>query len=410
LLPLAIVVMVIGPMAATLQGSDYFSINFTSDFLPWDGPDDWRFKQHFATLNENGVDQVAGYDRWATNGWLDVLAPWNMPDDLDPPQPIVPVTITSTSGATAAFTFNNCRNGWTLAEEPNESGVGNYEMMNACAWGTEDASEGTSSLPDEILDITISDIPFTHYDAIFYFGSQSGQWEDGNAKFELNGGAMQDIIVADGYQYGTFTEVPDLDGDPNGGNFMLVENLTGSTLTIKLWGNDFQHVGLCGFQFGEYDPNSPTVNAGTDDKIILSGMSVDMDASIVNNDTYEPQRDLDFVWSAEPSTDIEFIPDEFALNPTVNVTANPDPNAITYEVRLTAWLVNPSGPNEKPAINTMTIDVYSDACKAIIASGQAPPYDSGDLNTDCTTSLKDIAITGEKWLVDYKLTEPVAKP
>jgi hypothetical protein len=151
--------------------------------------------------------------------------------------------------------------------------------------------------------------------------------------------------------------------------------------------------------------------------ITLSGMGVDLDATIINNDTFDPNRDLDFIWSANPSTGVVFTPDEFVSDPTVTITDgslglgdpnNPDPN--TVELTLSAWLVNPSGPNEKAVTRRMYIDVYSDACKAQAAAVPTYVYDSTDFNTDCTTDFKDIAITGAKWLDNYQSTGPAERP
>jgi hypothetical protein len=57
----------------------------------------------------------------------------------------------------------------------------------------------------------------------------------------------------------------------------------------------------------------------------------------------------------------------------------------------------------------MTIDVYDDACLAAEAVG-ALVLDPTDLDENCITNFEDIAVMATTWLVDYTLTEPVAKP
>jgi hypothetical protein len=56
----------------------------------------------------------------------------------------------------------------------------------------------------------------------------------------------------------------------------------------------------------------------------------------------------------------------------------------------------------------MTINVYDDACLAAEAVG-ALVLDPTDLYENCITDFEDIAVMATTWLVDYTLTEPVAK-
>jgi hypothetical protein len=161
------------------------------------------------------------------------------------------------------------------------------------------------------------------------------------------------------------------------------------------------------------DPSAPTVNPGPD-MITVSELGVDMAATVTNNDNggEEPQRDLFLEWSAEPGAGVVFDPNEFVEDPTVMITnANPD-DPTRYKLTLSARLVNPAGPDEDPSRRSMYIDVYSDACKAKIAGGLADEtiYDLTDLNTDCTTSIADLATLAETYLVDYTISEPAEKP
>jgi hypothetical protein len=146
--------------------------------------------------------------------------------------------------------------------------------------------------------------------------------------------------------------------------------------------------------------------------ITVSELSVDMTATVVNNDTtQEPKRPLGFEWTAEPAAGVVFEPNEFVEDPTVTITDPAPNNPTTYKLTLSAGLVNPGGPPlESVGINKIKIDVYSDACKARIAAGDAPMYDLGDFNLDCITDLKDFADTSAAWLRDYTLQAPGEKP
>jgi hypothetical protein len=158
------------------------------------------------------------------------------------------------------------------------------------------------------------------------------------------------------------------------------------------------------------DANTPYVNAGSD-MITVSDVSVDMAPTVINNDTQDPNRPLAFKWTAIPSAGV-VISDPCILNPTVTITDPAPNNPTTYTMVLSAQLVNPVPPHEIPNGRSMTIDVYSDACKAKIAAEQAMTsiYDPGDFNTDCTTELKDFGQLAEKWLENYELDAPAVKP
>jgi hypothetical protein len=62
-----------------------------------------------------------------------------------------------------------------------------------------------------------------------------------------------------------------------------------------------------------------------------------------------------------------------------------------------------------PVANTMTIDVYDDACKAAVSKDPSA-IELGDVDADCDTDIEDYAAMAETWLYDYTLTEPAEKP
>lgn len=63
--------------------------------------------------------------------------------------------------------------------------------------------------------------------------------------------------------------------------------------------------------------------------------------------------------------------------------------------------------NPTPVEDTMTIDVYANACMAAISAGADDP---GDIDEDCMTNLKDIAEIAAAWLDVYSVTAPFEKP
>ena len=152
---------------------------------------------------------------------------------------------------------------------------------------------------------------------------------------------------------------------------------------------------------GPTDPNIPSVDAGVD-MVTWSGQAVQLDPNVVNNDTEVPQRPLSYAWSAEPPDGVEFS-DPAALAPTVTITkATDNPSVVTLTLAVTL-------EGKDPVTDTMTIDVYDDACLAALDLGLAV-IDPTDLDENCITNFEDIAVMATTWLVDYTLTEPVAKP
>ena len=172
-------------------------------------------------------------------------------------------------------------------------------------------------------------------------------------------------------------------------------NGVGDTSMTQVSGDRVFHVDL---SFA--DPNLPSVDAGVD-MVTWSGQAVQLDPNVVNNDTQVPQRPLSYAWSAELPDGVEFS-DPAALAPTVTITkATDNPSVVTLTLAVTL-------EGKDPVTDTMTIDVYDDACLAAIDLGLAV-IDPTDLDENCITNFEDIAVMATTWLVDYTLTEPVAK-
>ena len=225
------------PASATtyLSASNIFSVNF---YTYGKGGGDYWDQEAWRETVRLEPDVSAGVGDWNTIGWLNYLVPWA------PTGPQDPVTLASTQGATATFTLNNARNGgpyyWTEVRTT-LIGDGNGNMMDGHANGTEDPYDGT-----EIFDMAVSDIPFGVYDVIIYIGSQPGQFGDGTGKIVFNG-VEQDFTLPSGIFDGTFTEIVN---NTTPGNYIVFEGVTGSSFTVQVIGNGFNHIGPCGFQFG----------------------------------------------------------------------------------------------------------------------------------------------------------------
>jgi hypothetical protein len=153
------------------------------------------------------------------------------------------------------------------------------------------------------------------------------------------------------------------------------------------------------------------VDAGVD-MITWSGQAVELDATVVVG---EPP--FTYAWSAEPDDGVVFSATDVE-DPTVTITKAADnPSVVT----LTLAVHDAANP---PVEDTITIDVYDDACKAAIGAGLGTD-NPGDFDGNCITDFEDFAVMATTWLdgselqelaemattwlVDYTLTEPVPK-
>ena len=159
---------------------------------------------------------------------------------------------------------------------------------------------------------------------------------------------------------------------------------------------------------GSPDPNLPDVGAGIS-MITWSGKAVPMVPNIVE----APGSDwtsLTYLWTAEPNgigdpnLDVAIDPNEFVEAPNVTITKAPgDATVVTMTLA-----VNNEGRVEPPVEDTMTIDVYDDACLAAKAAGPVE-LDPTDLDENCITNFVDFAVMATAWLDDYTITEPIAQ-
>jgi hypothetical protein len=187
---------------------------------------------HKVTL-ESG--ETAGVGSYNTNGWENFEAPFGLSS------PMAPVTVTSTQGATATMTLNDVRNGWTYTggAHSNLPGDGNGDLMDGHGNGTEDPYDESA-----LFDMVVSDITYEVYDLIVYLGSNAAQFGDGTGKIVLNGGVEQDFTLPSG----TFTAFAEITDGTTPGNYIVFTGLRDASLSLKVWGNGFNHIGPTGFQ------------------------------------------------------------------------------------------------------------------------------------------------------------------
>jgi len=82
------------------------------------------------------------------------------------------------------------------------------------------------------------------------------------------------------------------------------------------------------------------------------------------------------------------------------------PSPDVHNVELT--LVVNDELNTTPVEDSMTIDVYEDACEAARLALGLAAGNIGDINADCITDLEDLALALASWLNDTGLIEPVS--
>ncbi len=201
------------------------------------------------------ANETAGFGGWRTGGWENYVVPWG----LSSPRP--PVSISSGQGSTASLILNDVRNGGPF-NSPNPhvllAGDGNGDLMDGHCNGTEDPYDDSAK-----FDMVVSSVPFSTYDVIVYVGANKAQFGNGTGKFVFNGGAEQDFKLTSG-EFMSFAEITN---GTTPGNYLLFENVSGSSFTLRMWGNGFNHIGPTGFQIASAgttsDVDPPLPNAAS---------------------------------------------------------------------------------------------------------------------------------------------------
>ena len=186
---------------------------------------------HSSVTLETG--ESAGVGATNVSGWQNYEVPWGMDS------PAAPFTLTSNLGATATLTLNDVRNGWTNDDVPSPNFGGSGDLMDSHANGTEDPYDESAK-----FDMAVSGIPYPVYDLIVYLRSNDAQFGDGTGKLVLNGGAVRDFTLPSG-EFSGFAEITNA---TTPGNHIVFRKLRTPSLTLKVWGNGFNHIGPAGFQ------------------------------------------------------------------------------------------------------------------------------------------------------------------
>jgi len=298
------------------------------------------------------------------------------------------------SGATLSGTLYVSGTGWfeptgpALTERFNNDYAG--DLGNITHTGTWTATGYTSGMEVEV-----------------YSTWRSRGHYAGSAPYSINGGdpiivsmkvpSVGDLVLNDGFKDVNFQFLGIGIADGSGQVQVVLSGQSG-----------WAPVDAMVFKTGPLDPNLPSVDAGAD-MITWSGQAVPMDPNVVNNDTTEPQGALTYLWTAEPNgigdPDLDVaITDADTENASVTITKT----APTGDATLVTMTLAVTLEGKDPVTDTMTIDVYDDACLAAEAAGMLV-LDPTDLDGNCITNFEDFAVMATTWLVDYTLTGPVVK-
>ena len=144
------------------------------------------------------------------------------------------------------------------------------------------------------------------------------------------------------------------------------------------------------------------VDAGID-MITWSGEPVQLAPAVVSINGGALPAGLTYAWHAEPEAGVVFSATD-VQSPAVTIT-----KAAGEALTVTLTLAVSDGVT-LPSEDTITIDVYDDACKAAIGKG-LQAENRGDIDGDCTTDIDDLAPMAQKWLTENMgLPGPVPKP
>ncbi|MGB1129536.1 MAG: sialate O-acetylesterase, partial [Haloferula sp.] len=248
--------------SATTQSAlplDVISVNFYA----YGGLD---ASDHDKVTLESG--ETAGVGSFNVGDWENFQVPFGLTS------PMSPVSITGNQGATATLTLNDVRNGWVYAgstPHSNFPGDGNGDLMDGHCNGTEDPYDGSA-----FFDMEVSSIPYDVYDLIVYMGSNAAQFGDGTGNIVLNGGAEQGFTLPSG-EFAGFAEITD---PTTPGNYIIFTGLRDPSLTLRVWGNGFNHIGPSGFQIVKDNsgliPPGPASNPAPVDGSVGHSANVDL--------------------------------------------------------------------------------------------------------------------------------------
>ncbi len=211
---------------APITSNDIFSVNI---YGFWSGTPN----QTIVNSVTMSPEQTAGAQPWETDSWNNV--------NTASPN----ATITSVDGRTANFQILRYRNPGTYAgQRPNNLlNNGNATILDGHLNTTEDPGDDSNHGL-----IRVSNIPFTAYDVIVYFGQNQGQRFDGRGSITINGTIQKDYTLITSAPDGNLTRIT----DPfSPGNYMVFPGLSGANLEIITAGENFTHNGPAAIQIAE---------------------------------------------------------------------------------------------------------------------------------------------------------------
>ena len=215
----------------------------------------------------------------------------------------------------------------------------------------------------------------------------------------------EETITCDVYLAENYPEEGKYEGDPNFTEYaqLIADDQPGTSATILqdlIFGHTYFWRVDCTDSSGtvvghvwEFTITNaePTVDAGDEHYTWLTdgSVTVTLDATVTDDGHPDPPADVTYSWAVTAgnagSVAIGGLPDP----------ADPDTQAVftaagTYILQLTA------DDSELSAADTVTINVYDNACDATKAAGIQLP--ASDLNQDCAVNLPDLAIIAANWL------------
>ena len=139
---------------------------------------------------------------------------------------------------------------------------------------------------------------------------------------------------------------------------------------------------------------SPVVDAGEMVYTWLTQGIIDVQMAPTITDDGNPSP-YTVLWEESPED-----PNLVINSPTIETTTVTIDKVGTYTLRLTA------DDGELDASDTVTINVYADACLAAMGTPGYTPFD-GDLDDDCDVDLADLSMLAANWLESTALTGPL---
>ncbi len=225
--------------------------------------DPWLEEEVRSTVRMDGVKEGG---IWSTTAWDDI-GPSGFPGTGTTP---MVQTITAENGAQATLTVTRGRHGGgsvyrgTSARAPETWDDGNASMQEGHLVGTFHPDEG-----DWRVKFEISDIPFAHYEAVFYFGHNEAQWRwnadvGGTANMRFNEqidsdpegetGGIQFVISyhpTTGARAEPAGHLRPIEEQGDIGNYFVITDLSGPVFRGEIWGESRNHAGPSGFQIQE---------------------------------------------------------------------------------------------------------------------------------------------------------------